>query len=92
LQGKVKVNGQAICELGTKVNEKDIVEFEGRIVKKEINKEYTYILLNKPIDYVTTAKDQFRRKTVLDLVKTNKRLVPVRKIRYVYVRCTNPNR
>lgn len=44
---------------------------------KSTNKEYTYILLNKPIDYVTTAKDQFGRKTVLDLVKTNKRLVPV---------------
>ncbi len=38
---------------------------------------YTYILLNKPIDCVTTAKDQFGRQTVLDLVKNNKRLVPV---------------
>ena len=38
---------------------------------------HTYILLNKPIDCVTTAKDQFGRQTVLDLVKTNKRLVPV---------------
>ena len=34
---------------------------------------HTYILLNKPIDCVTTAKDQFGRQTVLDLVKTNKR-------------------
>lgn len=92
MQGKVKVNGQVVDELGTKVNEEDIVEFEGRRVKQEINKEYTYILLNKPIDYVTTAKDQFRRKTVLDLVKTNKRLVPVRKIRHVYNRRINTNR
>ncbi len=38
---------------------------------------HTYILLNKPIDCVTTAKDQFGRQKVLDLVKTNKRLVPV---------------
>ena len=38
---------------------------------------HTHILLNKPIDCVTTAKDQFGRQTVLDLVKTNKRLVPV---------------
>ena len=41
-------------------------------------KEFTYILLNKPIDYVTTVKDQINRKTVLDLVKIKgKRLVPV---------------
>ena len=38
-----------------------------------------YILLNKPIGYVTTVKDQFNRDTVLDLVKINTRIVPVRK-------------
>ncbi len=78
LQGKVSVNGKAVSELGTKVNpKKDIVEFEGKTIKCNIKKEYTYILLNKPIDYVTTVKDQFNRKTVLDLIKTKKRLVPV---------------
>ena len=77
-QGKVKVNGITITKLGTKINpKKDKVEFLGRTINQKENKEYTYILLNKPIDYVTTAKDQFDRKTVLDLVKTNKRLVPV---------------
>ena len=39
--------------------------------------ELIYILLNKPIGYVTTAKDQFNRDSVLDLVKCKKRLVPV---------------
>ena len=34
-------------------------------------------MLNKPIGYVTTAKDQFNRDTVLDLIKINKRIVPV---------------
>lgn len=77
LQGKVKVNGKIITTLGTKVNpEKDKVEYNGKQILKN-NTEYTYILLNKPIDYVTTAKDQFGRKTVLDLVKTGTRLVPV---------------
>lgn len=75
LQGKVKVNGETVTELGTKVNDKDKIEFEGKLIKN--NTEYVYILLNKPIDYVTTVKDQFNRQTVLDLVKTNKRLVPV---------------
>lgn len=76
LQGKVKVNGNKITELGVKVNPiKDIVEYNGKKVK--IETETVYILLNKPIGYVTTAKDQFNRDSVLDLVKNNKRLVPV---------------
>lgn len=76
MQGKVSVNGKVITELGVKVNpEKDKILYEGREVK--VQEEKVYILLNKPIGYVTTAKEQFGRDMVLDLVKTNKRLVPV---------------
>lgn len=77
LQGKVKVNGKVVKELGTKINpEKDIVEFEGKEVRKNIKK--VYVLLNKPIDYVTTVKDQFSRNTVVDLVKNaGENLLPV---------------
>ena len=75
LDGKIEVNGKVVTELGTKVSEKDIIKYNGKIVKPE--EEKVYILLNKPIGYVTTAKDQFNRDTVLDLVKINKRIVPV---------------
>ena len=76
LQGKVKVNGKITKELGTKViPEKDEIYFENK--KVEIKEEKIYILLNKPIGYVTTVKDQFDRETVLDLVKINQRIVPV---------------
>ena len=75
LDGKIEVNGIIVTKLGTKVSEKDIVKYNGKIVKPE--EEKVYILLNKPIGYVTTAKDQFNRDTVLDLVKINKRIVPV---------------
>ena len=75
LDGKIEVNGAIVTELGTKVSEKDIVKYNGKIVKNE--EEKIYILLNKPIGYVTTAKDQFNRDTVLDLIKINKRIVPV---------------
>lgn len=77
LQGKVKVNGKTITELGIKVNpKKDEVIFDGK--KLELEEEKVYILLNKPIDYVTTAQDQFGRKNVLELVKgIDKRIVPV---------------
>lgn len=75
-EGRVKVNGKTV-ELGHKVNpETDKVEFDGKIIKQE-KKEFTYILLNKPIGVVTTAEDQFDRETVLDLVKVKTRVVPV---------------
>jgi len=77
LQGKIKVNGQVVTELGTKINpETDKVEYNDKIIEKK-DEKHVYILLNKPIDYVTTVKDQFNRNTVLDLVKTDRRLVPV---------------
>lgn len=77
LQGKVKVNGKVITELGVKVNtDIDKVEFEGKPLTNN-KAQKVYILLNKPIGYVTTTKEQFGREKVLDLVKTNRRLVPV---------------
>ena len=76
-EGKVKVNGKVVTELGTKVNpKKDTIEFNNKVIKDD-NIEKVYILLNKPIGYVTTAKDQFSRDTVLDLVKVKERVVPV---------------
>ena len=77
LAGKVKVNGKVVTELGTKVNsEKDVIEFEGKRVNNDIKK--VYVLLNKPIDYVTTVKDQYSRNTVVDLVKNaGSNLLPV---------------
>lgn len=76
LEGKVSVNGTVVTELGTKINpDKDTVRFDGKIVSQ--TKKLVYILLNKPIGYVTTADDQFGRDTVLDLVKVKERVVPV---------------
>ena len=75
LDGRVKVNGEVVTELGTKINpEVDKVEFDGKEVNKE--EKRVYILLNKPIGYVTTAKDQFDRPTVLDLVKVKEKVLP----------------
>lgn len=75
-EGKIKVNGRVVTELGTKVSNKDKVEFNGKVIKE--NNKKVYILLNKPIGYVTTVKDQFDRPTVMNLVKKEKtRLLPV---------------
>lgn len=77
LNGKVKVNGKIILELGTKIDiDKDIVEVNGEKISNNIDKKI-YVLLNKPIGYVTTTKDQFGRDTVLDLVKVKEKILPV---------------
>ncbi len=77
LQGKVKVNGKLVTELGTKINpETDEVICQGKKIENH-SQDFVYILLNKPIGVVTTAKDQFQRESVLDLVKVPQRIVPV---------------
>lgn len=75
LQGKVKVNDEVVTQLGFKIKDKDIVKFNNKVVRIEKNK--VYIMLNKPLGYVTTLKDEQGRKTVKNLVKTKERVVPV---------------
>ena len=76
VQGLVKVNGKVVTELGTKINpETDVVLFKDNKIGKLEKK--VYILLNKPIGYVTTTKDQFGRDTVLDLVNVKEKVLPV---------------
>ena len=78
LQGLVKVNGTIVTQLGTKIEPtKDKITFKDQELTNQKEKK-VYILLNKPIGYVTTVKDQFDRDTVLDLIKIKGvRLVPV---------------
>lgn len=83
LDGRVKVNGKVIRELGTKVLPgKDTVEVDGMRIQQE-KKKY-YIVLHKPSGYVTTASDPFDRPIVTDLVKNDisARLYPVGRLDY----------
>lgn len=77
LAGKVKINGEVVTELGTKINpSRDKVMYNNQIVKVE--KRKVYILLNKPAGYISAAKDQFDNPSILHLVKDIKvRLYPV---------------
>ena len=74
--GVVKVNGNVVTELGTKVSRTDEVMFHDQPVRLE---KKVYVLLNKPKDYVTTSDDPQQRKTVMDLVKNAcpERIYPV---------------
>lgn len=82
VNGKVKVNGNIVTELGTKIDDtEDIVFCNGKKVIK--NNRFVYIMLNKPEGCVTTAEDQFDRKTIMDYVKDiNIRLYPVGRLDY----------
>jgi pseudouridine synthase len=74
-EGRLKVNGMRVSELGTKVDsDKDFVELDGQPVS--INSEPIYIALNKPKDYVSSCY-QKDHKTVLDLLDISERVYPV---------------
>lgn len=78
--GKVKVNGKVIKEMGYKVDSNDLIEVEGNPLQTKEDK--VYYLLNKPRGVVATVKDEKGRKTVVDLIKTDKRIYPVGRLDY----------
>ena len=80
LEGKVKVNGVVITELGTKIKGNETIEVENTIL--DHNKNYEYYLLNKPREVVSSAKDEHGRKTVVDLIKTDTRIYPIGRLDY----------
>lgn len=77
--GKVYVNGNKVTEMGFKVSGNDLIDINGKPLKKE-DKEY--YLLNKPRGVVTTTSDDKNRKTVTDLIETPKRIYPIGRLDY----------
>jgi 23S rRNA pseudouridine2605 synthase len=74
--GKVRVNGEVVTELGSKVSRTDRVEVDGQQISLE---KFVYILLNKPKDTITTTDDPRDRDTVMDKIEdaTGSRVYPV---------------
>ena len=71
--GRVRVNG-APGELNTVVGKSDVVEVDGARVRRQ---RLAYVLLHKPAGAVTTARDPHGRRTVVELVPGEPRVVPV---------------
>lgn len=78
-QGKVKVNGKVVHELGTKVDSQDDIEVEGNTLIKE---DKVYYILNKPRGIITSTNDEKNRKTVVDLIDDTRRIYPVGRLDY----------
>lgn len=74
--GQIKVNNKVVTEMGYKVGPTDVVKYGNRKLNRE---KATYVLLNKPKDFITTTEDPNDRKTVMELVKnaTEFRIYPV---------------
>ena len=80
LAGKVKVNGETVKELGTKVKNSDTIQVENTILDN--NKNYEYYLLNKPREVISSVKDECGRKTVVELINTSERIYPIGRLDY----------
>ena len=68
--GHVSINDVVVTELGTQVGLNEIVKVDGVVVQKE---EHVYYVLNKPVGYITTVKDELNRPTILDLFEEKDR-------------------
>ncbi len=79
LNGKVKVNGKTVIELGTKVDGNDVIEVNGKAISKE---DKVYYIINKPREVVTTVSDDLGRKIITDLIPEEKRIFPVGRLDY----------
>ena len=74
--GRVTVNGRVVLEPGLRVDpEQDVIQVDGEVVRRPV--ERTYIMLHKPVGYVSTVDDPHGRPTVLDLVDAPTRVFPV---------------
>ena len=80
IKGKVSVNGKIVRELGTKAKSTDEILIEGKPIS--ISNEKVYFLLNKPRETISTVKDDKGRKTVIDIIETDKRIFPIGRLDY----------
>lgn len=81
LNGEIKVNGE-IAVQGMNVSEKDEIVISGKKVNKK-SEEKVYFMLNKPLEILSSSSDNRGRKTVVDLIKTDKRIFPIGRLDYM---------
>ena len=80
-EGKIFVNGQK-ATTGMDVDEKDIIEVNGKKIEN-FSEEKVYFMLNKPLEVLSASSDDRGRKTVVDLIRTDKRIFPIGRLDYM---------
>ncbi|HUI43063.1 MAG TPA: pseudouridine synthase [Terriglobia bacterium] len=81
-QGRVSVNGHTVTELGSKADaQRDRISVDGRPLQRST--QLVYLLVHKPVGYVSTVTDPQHRPTVVSLVQSVKqRVYPVGRLDY----------
>ncbi|GHV42642.1 ribosomal large subunit pseudouridine synthase B [Clostridia bacterium] len=81
-EGRVTVNGETVTEMGAKLEGNETVTVDGKKIESE-KPDKVYIMLNKPVGVVSTAHDQFGRKTVIDCLEgVTERVFPIGRLDY----------
>ena len=75
-EGKVTINGE-ITEIGSKVEEGDLVEVEGQTIINPTNQKNIYLAFNKPIGIVCTTDRRVEPDNIIDFIKYPKRIFPI---------------
>ena len=81
-EGKIVVNGN-IASPGMDIDENDTILIDGKKIETKINEDKVYFMLNKPLEVLSASSDDRGRKTVVDLIKTNKRVFPIGRLDYM---------
>ena len=81
-EGKITVNGNTAIT-GMDISENDNIFIDGEKIKTNIDEKKVYFMLNKPLEVLSSSSDNRGRKTVVDLIKTDKRIFPVGRLDYM---------
>ena len=81
-EGRITVNGNT-ATAGMDIDENDNIFIDGKEIKTDINEEKVYFILNKPLEVLSSSSDDRGRKTVVDLIKTDKRIFPIGRLDYM---------
>ncbi|ATV58423.1 pseudouridine synthase [Fusobacterium pseudoperiodonticum] len=81
-EGRIKVNG-VIASTGIDVTEEDEIYIDNKKIETKRIEEKVYFILNKPLEVLSASSDDRGRKTVVDLIKTDKRIFPIGRLDYM---------
>ena len=81
-EGRIKVNG-VIANIGIDVTEDDEICIDDKKIETKKIEEKVYFMLNKPLEVLSASSDDRGRKTVIDLIKTDKRIFPIGRLDYM---------
>ena len=81
-EGRIKVNG-VIASTGIDVTEDDEIYIDNKKIETKRSEEKVYFMLNKPLEVLSASSDDRGRKTVVDLIKTDKRIFPIGRLDYM---------